>query len=1054
MPKPAIAQVVWNVQDASYQVHQKAKGTSLPTMDFEGQIWRSWLAERSSFAFQSKDGYRFTARKEVRARGNSYWVAYRKVAGKLTHSYIGRSEDVTLARLEQVARSLAGQDNQDAVAPRFIEGNSLQAQQIRRESQIEMKGQDHFLATKFFVPVAPHTLIARPRLFSLLEEGRRRPLTLVSAPAGFGKTTLLSAWVQAHPPRNPLVAWVSLDEADNDPIRFWSYVLTALDRVQPGKYGELVAYLQAEVRPSPYHVMMACLNRLLEQPEPLILVLDDYHLLTDEAVHTSLTAFIAHLPPQVRVILSTRADPPLPLARLRGRGQLLEVRADQLRATPQEARTFLHEVLSVDLADKELEVVESRTEGWLVGLQLVGLSLQGRGRRTASIDLFEEVSGQQNYILDYLTEEVLRLQPPAIQHFLLHTSTLDRLTASLCDAVLGQTGSQQVLEALQRANLFLVPLDSQRRWYRYHALFAETLRARLDQADGTSVRELQSRASQWCADQGDITGAVQYALSASDWERAADLIEPVAHALIWRQGEQTTVRRWLERLPPEVVRARPRLCFAWASALFVVVPPTTLEPWLEAAIAGLTISPSLPGGTGEDDSSASSTPSDQDHLLGEMLAFQAFITSFSGDGRANLAQCQNIAAHLPEEYLLARGWLAGAEAQIYRSLGEAVLASQRNLEASRLMQAAGQTAIAISFLSSAASLLIMRGRLHEAWQCCEHAIHLGKLEGYSLSLEIGHVSLYQMDILREWNQLDAARELGQKVLQRDEPLLLSMGLPVLARVHLSRGELDAAAEIFQHVERVGERLRNPYWYALHSINTHVRIWIARGELERAARWAESVQHEQRHPAPLVRELEDMALVRVVLAQHKTDEALMRLVPLLESATKQERWGHVIELQLLAALASQMRNDEQAALTRLSEAVRLAEPEGYIRSFVDEGASIRTLLSNLRGQQRKRGSTQYLDRVLAAFSPQTGADHRAAQHVLPEPLSVRELEVLRLLARGASNQEIAEELVITLDTVKRHVSNILSKLGASNRTQAVMRARELGLLQEQALSEKP
>lgn len=1048
MLKAAIAQVIWNPQDACYQVHEKAgEGTDPSQMDFESQAWLSWLGQRSSFAFLSRMGYRLTVRKEARARGGSYWVAYRKVGGKLIHTYLGRSEDVTVARLEQVAALLSRQDSH--AAQDFPVGKQLAQQE---EPFIETRWQDQYLFTKFFVPVAPHALVSRPRLFSLLDKGRRRPLTLISAPAGFGKTTLLSAWMKAQPPGNPLIAWISLDEADNDAVRFWSYVLTALDRIQPGKYSGLIAYLQSEVRPSPHHIMTACLNRLVEHPEPLILVLDDYHLLIDEAVHTSLAAFIEHLPSHACVMLSTRADPPLPLSRLRGRGQLLEVRADQLRATPEEAETFLREVLNVELARKELEVVESRTEGWLVGLQLVGLSLQGRIKQEASIDLFEEVSGQQSYILDYLTEEVLRLQPPAIQHFLLHTSILDRLTAPLCDAVIGQTGSQHVLEALQRANLFVVPLDSQRRWYRYHALFAEALSAILEQMDIQAVHDLSLRASQWYTEQGDLAEAVQYALKASDWERVADLIEPVAHTLIWRQGEQTTVRRWLERLPQDVVRARPLLCFAWASAHFVVVSPTTLEPWLDAAKAGLTISPSS-GGTGEDEADGPITSSDQDHLLEEVLAFQAFIMSFSGDGRANLAQCQDIAGRISEEHLLARGWLTGAEAQIYRSLGEAVPATQRNLEASQLMQAARQTSIATSFLSSAASLLIMRGRLYEAWQCCEHAIGLSRLEGYSLAVEVGHVSLYQMDILREWNQLDAAQELAQKVVQRDESLLLSMGLPVLARVHLARGELDAAAEMLQRDERVSERMHNPYWHALHSITTHVRFWIASGELERANRWAESVQQGKRHPAPLVRELEDMALLRVLLAQHKTDEALMRLVTLLDSATKQERWGHVIELLLLQTLAYLERLEKRMALTALTQAIDLAGPAGYIRSFLDEGGPMAVLLSELRDQQRKQKPTPYLDTLLTAFSPslskkdqaEHSAFHASPQLPLLDPLSVRELEVLRLLARGASNQEIAEELVVAVDTVKRHVSNILSKMDASNRTQAVMLARDLDLL---------
>jgi LuxR family maltose regulon positive regulatory protein len=347
----------------------------------------------------------------------------------------------------------------------------------------------------------------------------------------------------------------------------------------------------------------------------------------------------------------------------------------------------------------------------------------------------------------------------------------------------------------------------------------------------------------------------------------------------------------------------------------------------------------------------------------------------------------------------------------------------------------------------------MRGKLHEAWQYCERAIGLSTLEGYSLAIEVGHISLYQMDILREWNQLDKAQELAEKVVQRDEPLLLSMGLPVLARVHLARGELDAAAVILQRAERVSERMHNPYWHTLHSLATHVRYWIAVGELERANRWAESIQRENRHPAPIVRELEDMALLRILLAQRKTDEALIRLVPLLDSATKQERWGHVIELLILRALVYLERREKQMALTALTQAVDLAEPEGYMRSFLDEGIAIAVPLSKLREQQRQQKPTPYLDTLLASFSPDVSkkdredhpTPHASMQQQLLDPLSQRELEVLHLLARGASNQEIAEELVVALDTAKRHVSNILSKLGASNRTQAVMLAHDLDLL---------
>ena len=666
MLRLGIARVAWSAQASGYQLHEKAEqGTILSPLDFENQEWQSWLAQRSSFAFQSKDVHRFTARKEVRARGSSYWVAYRKLGGKLTHAYIGRTEDITLVRLEQVARSLAGQAGRDAKSLPVLQ------QQARQEPPIGVGWQAQYLATKFFVPVPPHTLIARPRLFSLLEEGRRRPLTLISAPAGFGKTTLLSAWVQAQAqsPGNPLVAWVSLDAADNDLVRFWSYVLTALDRVRPGNFSEFATYLQAEAQPDLPTVMTACLNRLSEQPEPLILVLDDYHLLTDAALHISLAFFIEHLPPQVRVILSTRADPPLPMTRLRGRGQLLEVRADQLRTTTQEARVFLGEVMNIELPEQELVAVEERTEGWLVGLQLVGLSLQGRRSSPSSTpprDLLQAVSGQQGYILDYLTEEVLSHQEPSVQRFLLYTSVLERLSAPLCDALLGRSDSQQVLEALQRANLFVVPLDSQRRWYRYHALFAEALRSRLEQVEGASVRELHLRASQWFAGQGDLASAVQHALSAPDCERAANLLEPLAQLRYWGR-EQTIARRFLENFPADMLRSRPLLAYLYA---LIVDPDTsfaTVDAWMQAAEEGLRAS--LTEQTTAHVKGVPSALPERENLLREVLIQRASMRATRGDARAARIYIEQARFHLADQDIQNQRHIAFTESMIHMVLG-------------------------------------------------------------------------------------------------------------------------------------------------------------------------------------------------------------------------------------------------------------------------------------------------------------------------------------------------------------------------------------------------
>ncbi len=1051
MPKPTIAQVAWNAQTSIYQVHETQEGTSLSPLDFESQAWQEWLAQRSSFAFQGKDGHRLTARNEARARGRSYWVAYRKVGGKLTHTYIGRPEDVTLARLEQVARFLAGPDGQNA--------GSLPVgkQQARQEPPIGVGWQDQYLATKFFVPVAPHTLIARPRLFSLLEEGRRRPLTLVSAPAGFGKTTLLSAWVQAQPPGNPLVAWVSLEEADNDPVRFWSYVLTALDRVQPGNYRELAAYLQAEAQLPLHSVITACLNRLSEQAEPLILVLDDYHLLTDEALHSSLAAFIEHLPPQVRVILATRADPPLPITRLRGRGQLLEVRADQLRATPEEARAFLGEVMHIELPEQELVAVEERTEGWLVGLQLMGLSLQGRRSSTSSHDLLEEVSGQQGYILDYLTEEVLSRLEPSVQRFLLHTSILERLSAPLCDALLERSDSQQVLEALQRANLFVVPLDGQRRWYRYHALFAEALRARLEQVEGEAARDLYLRASQWFAEQGDTITAIQHAMSARDWERAADLLEPLAQIRFWGR-EQTIARRFLENFPAEKLRSRPLLALLYALILDPETSFTTADAWMRVAEEGLRASLAEQA-TAHVKGVPNALP-ERENLLREVLIHQASMRATRGDAFAARTYIEQARFHLADQDIQRRGLLAFTESMIHMVLGEVVPATAKIRDTLTIWESSGNTAstaVMITCHHLAAYYLSSRGHLQEAWRLLEQADQLSsRPDGFPYS-SMAAVYAYQANLLREWNRLDEALERARMAVQLTSSTAGSMAFTALAfllKVLLARGEIEEASTVLQQAEHLMDHLQNPYVYALYVLVDQVRFWLARGEISRALQWAERSEREGPLPSPLAQERVDVALAHVKLIQRKSGEALTLLMPRLEIAAQQERWGNVIELRGLAALAHQMRGEEQEALAMLAEAVRLAQPEEHIRSFVDEGAPMATLLFTLRASKRAQGksgndaTTRYLDRILAAFPPDIVGDHHTAQQPLADPLSVREQEVLDLLARGASNQEIAEALVITLDTVKRHVSNILSKLGVSNRTQAAAQARAFRIIHEE------
>ncbi len=926
---------------------------------------------------------------------------------------------------------------------------------------------DQLLATKFFIPSSSHALIARPRLIELLNMSLDCPLTLVSAPAGFGKTTLLSTWIQSLLIERQRIAWVSLDEGDNESVLFWTYVLTALDGQQPGLCTQLITYLQTQQTPPLRSALQTLINRIAEQPESFLLILDDYHLITEQAIHTNLTYLVEHLPPQLHLILATRADPPLSISLLRARGRLLEVRTDELRCDPDEVVAFLEKSTSVQLSQDMIKVVTTRTEGWLVGLQLLSLSLHGHAD---SGNFLEEVSGSQRYIFDYLIEEVFQSQSESVQMFLLHTSILKRLSASLCDAILEQSGSQQMLEQLERANLFIVSLDRQRRWYRYHALFAQALHHWLEQTQPTLVPILHYRASQWYAQQSRLNEAISHAITAQQWQWTADLIEQV-YALIWGNNEHAMLRRWLEKLPAEVVRSRPRLCLAYAKTLFMVAPYSMMERWLQDVEMALrATSPALVNETTETGETLSSKQQAQDNLFGELTAYRAIITGYYlGEGQSTLAFCQEALRHLSEQNLLARAEVAYAQSLAYYSFGDIVAAIQSTKEATALAQAAGNTSSTIIYMCRMAYSLLLHGKLHEVEQLAGQVALMGTTPSGLPHAMMCWAHIFHADALRQWNRLDEALDLalqGVRLSEQTETIVaLYLGYTVLMRIYLARGEMDAARFAFQHAEEALKKTYSPYRRDAYLIVHWVQYWLASGELERARNWVQEIaQHSSTHPSlthehsPLAHEREDVARARILLVQQLPTEAISLLEPHQINAEKQERWSHVIEMKVLQALAHSIRNEDQKALTVLAQSVHLAEPEGYIRIFVDEDTAMATLLSRLRVQERRKGPTPYLDTVLAAFSPGSATHEplrrldqpkgRNTKQPLVEPLSERELEVLQLLARGNSNQEIAEVLVIALDTVKRHVTHIFEKLGVHNRVQAVARARALGLLSDE------
>jgi LuxR family maltose regulon positive regulatory protein len=922
--------------------------------------------------------------------------------------------------------------------------------------------QNQLVATKFFLPTAPRTLIPRPRLHALLDKALEYPFTLVSAPAGFGKTTLLSTWAQSLATQNTRVCWLSLDEDENDPQLFWTYVLGALQTQDPPRFLPLLTQLQFP-SPLPLKSLLTQLINLLAESDPhLVLILDDYHLITEEQVHTTLASLVEHLPDQVHLILATRADPPLPLPLLRARQRVWEIRTEQLRCTMQETRAFFQRVVGLQLPDQTIQEVTARTEGWLVGLQLLGLSLP---EHVDPLTLLEHASGEQRYILDYLTQVVVQKQPAEVQHFLLCTSILERLSASLCDAVVEQTGSQEMLKYLERANLFVVALDRRRQWYRYHALFAQALSLQLQQSHADLVPMLHARASRWYARHDQATAAILHAFAAKEWHRAVDLLEQAHHSLVsftWGANSYALVQfqQWVEQLPAEILASRPHFCLACVHLLSMITPYALLFRWLDLAetALGASLTEPMPA-------QGNLSSQEQKDQFGQVLTLRALLQSYTGEGPATLALSEQALALLSPDNTPFRAIVAIAQgiASYSSSMNDAVAAIACGYQAILLAQEAGQPVVALCMRASTVIPLIGAGRLHEAEYLTQQALLLETPSDGSRLPEEGWIMIMQAEVLRERNELAAARALATEAIALCEqavsvtsPMFLFWGYAILTRICLSCGDLDGACTFLWQAEQIGQAVNQPQNEFLRSdftIVDQVRLWLACGELERATRWAEALDVREQHLTPFARERQEVALARVLLAKNQPTAALQRLEPARQRATAGQRWGHVIEICLLQALVHQKLDEEAQALAALSEAVRLGEPEGYIRSFVEEGEAMEALLYRLRKRCAKQGPIPYLDTLLTAFQQESKAHQLAEesskpQH-LPEPLSERERQVLQLLAQGTSNQEIAQQLVIAYDTVKRHVSHIFSKLGVTNRVQAVKQARDLGLLDEES-----
>jgi ATP/maltotriose-dependent transcriptional regulator MalT len=912
---------------------------------------------------------------------------------------------------------------------------------------VAMSGQDVLLATKLHVPRPQPGFVPRPRLVEALGEGLARGRVLVCAPAGFGKTALLADWARGG---GRPVAWLGLDGGDSDPARFWRYVVAALGRARPGLAGRVSPPPPGSVE----GLVTALVNELAAEPGPdeVLLVLDDYHLVDSGPVHESVALLLENLPPGLRVVISSRASPPLPLARLRARGQLAELRAAELRFTPEEAATLLGAAAgAAALPGTAMAALVARTEGWAAGLQLAALSLRGQADPAGFAAAF---SGSHRFVLDYLADEVLDGQSGPVREFLLETSVLARLSGELCDAVTGRADGQVMLEAIERAGLFVVPLDEVRGWWRYHHLFADLLRVRLQAEQPGRVPALHRAAGAWCEEHDLADDAVRHALAAGDGAWAARLVERHVEALLGR-GEGATLRRWLSALPAESVRDRPRLCLAQAYAAALGFQVEALEALLDDAERAFAVS-------GDEPYEPSLGPPHGDSVLANVPAGIAFLRAslarLRGDAALAAAYNRQALAQLGEDDWLMRffvhwnravtDWLDGRLGVAERGLAE-VLAGRRAADESF----AGVLPMRAGY--DLGEVQRAQGDLDTALATYRQALDTADESSQTALMGPAHVGLAQ--VLYERNELTSALDHATRGVTLCRQLAftpaLATGLAVVARTRQAHGDAAGALEA---IGEAGQAGLSPQVITLFNPvpSQRARLLLAQGDVHVAAQWATAAGLSPDDEPSYPREREYLVLARVLLAQNDPGPALTLLQRLISLAAAQGRSGSVIEIGALRALALAARGDHATALGALTEALTLARPQGYVRVFADEGAPMHALLARLSaarpGQQHatRRIDPRYLAALLRACGQADATPPRRADAAPPglaEPLTGRELEVLRLIAAGKSNQRIAHDLVVALDTVKKHVTHVLGKLGAANRTEAVARARQLGLI---------
>lgn len=903
------------------------------------------------------------------------------------------------------------------------------------------------LTTKLHIPPPRPELVMRPHLMERLNAGVHRKLTLISASAGFGKTTLVSAWI-AQSERQ--FAWVSLDHNDREPAHFLTYVITAIQTLYPHVGQELIDALEA-AQPTQLDLLVtALINQIAELTEPFVLVLDDYHVLDSKPVDDLMKFLLDYLPPPLHLVITTREDPSFALSRMRARGEMTEIRVADLRFTADEAADFLNTGMQLKLSANQVALLEARTEGWIAGLQMAAISMNGHHDMDAFIESF---TGSHRYILDYLVDEVLQNQPEDIVDFLLQTAMFERLSAALCAAVTEQENSQAILERLDRSNMLIVPLDNERHWYRYHHLFADVLRAYARQQYPQQVPIWQKRASIWYEQNGFRSQAVEYALAAQDFEHAAGLVE-LSWPVIPQGISPVTWLNWANQLPDEAFEVRPVLSAGCAWTLIdqgeldaAELHLQTVDRWLKAVEA-------------EDDAPTAMVVTNHaqfEALAGTTASAYAYLSQARHDLDATIYHAERALELLAKHEQYWRGgaalflgmahWTKGNLSNAYAAITESIAS----------LRAADNLYFQIFGTVILAEISVIQGQLRKALGHYQQALQLAQADNVNAATAQVSVSLYVGlgNLYREWDNLERAHHYIQTGFALRERAILAgsaYSLSItMAHICEAQGNLEEALNWLNQAERDYQATANPNLRPIPTLKA--KLLLKQGRLAEATAWAEDQTNHlnQDDDLSFLLEFDYLTLVRVKLAQYAQqpdvqilESALDLLERLLQAAESGGRTGSIINILIVQALTHQAQENLSEAIVAIKRALTLAEPESYIRIFADEGQPMRQILSaSLADGASPAYVTRLIQTIDRALTDTTSEPDPNA--MLIEPLSTREREVLRLMADGLSNQAIADELFIAISTVKKHVNNIFGKLGVANRTQAVNRAREMKLV---------